>query len=46
MRDGRQVRYSGLVICRQQLATAKGVTGILKAQQGAVHLVGEHLWPL
>jgi len=46
MRNGRPVRYSGLVICRHQLATTKGVTGILQAQQGTVHLVGEHLWPL
>jgi error-prone DNA polymerase len=27
-------------------ATFLGVTGTLQAQQGAVHLVGEHLWPL
>ena len=27
-------------------ATFLGVTGTLQAQQGAVYLVGEHLWTL
>ncbi len=80
MRDGRRVRYAGLIICRQQPGTAQGVTfmtledetgfvnvvlwpsvfaryallaktatflgatGILQAQQDAVHLVAERLW--
>jgi error-prone DNA polymerase len=44
MRDGRRVRYAGLVICRQQPGTAQGITGTLRPQQGVVHLVADRLW--
>jgi error-prone DNA polymerase len=42
MRDGRSVRYVGLVICRQRPGTAKGVTFFtLEDETGFVNLV---LW--
>jgi len=42
MADGRQVRYAGLVICRQRPGTAKGVTFFtLEDETGFVNLV---LW--
>jgi hypothetical protein len=44
MREGQRVCYAGLVICRQQPGTAQGVTGILQARQGVVHLVTDRLW--
>jgi hypothetical protein len=44
MQGGKRVRYAGHVICRQQPGTAQGVTEILQAQQGVVHLVAEQLW--
>jgi len=43
MRDGRPVRYAGLVLRRQQPGTAQGVSGTLQAQQGVVHLVAYRL---
>ena len=43
MRDGRRVRYAGLVICRQQPGTAQGVTFMtLEDETGFVNVV---LWP-
>jgi error-prone DNA polymerase len=43
MRDGRRVRYAGLVICRQQPGTAQGVTFMtLDDETGFVNVV---LWP-
>jgi len=40
MRDGRPVRYAGLVICRQQPGTARGVTFMtLEDETGFVNLV-------
>ena len=40
MRDGREVRYAGLVICRQRPATASGVTFMtLEDETGFVNLV-------
>lgn len=41
--DGRQVRYAGLVICRQRPGTASGVTFMtLEDETGFVNLV---IWP-
>jgi len=43
MRDGKRVRYAGLVICRQQPGTAQGVTFMtLEDETGFVNVV---LWP-
>ena len=43
MRDGRRIRYAGLVICRQQPGTAQGVTFMtLEDETGFVNVV---LWP-
>ena len=43
MRDGRRVRYAGLVICRQRPGTARGVTFMtLEDEAGFVSLV---VWP-
>jgi error-prone DNA polymerase len=43
MRDGRRMRYAGLVICRQQPGTAQGVTFMtLEDETGFVNVV---LWP-
>ncbi len=40
MRDGREVRYAGLVICRQRPATASGVTFMtLEDETGFVNIV-------
>ena len=40
MRDGRRVRYAGMVICRQRPGTAKGVTFMtLEDETGFVNLV-------
>ena len=40
MRDGREVRYAGLVICRQRPATASGVTFMtLEDETGFVNVV-------
>ena len=40
MRDGRRVRYAGLVICRQRPGTASGVTFMtLEDETGFVNLV-------
>ncbi|MHC4731795.1 MAG: OB-fold nucleic acid binding domain-containing protein, partial [Planctomycetota bacterium] len=40
MRDGRRVRYAGLVICRQRPGTAGGVTFMtLEDESGFVNLV-------
>ena len=40
MRDGRKVRYAGLVICRQRPATASGVTFMtLEDETGFVNVV-------
>ena len=40
MRDGREVRYAGVVICRQRPATASGVTFMtLEDETGFVNLV-------
>jgi error-prone DNA polymerase len=43
MRNGRRVRYAGLVICRQRPGTASGVTFMtLEDETGFVNLV---VWP-
>ncbi len=43
MRDGRRLRYAGLVICRQRPGTARGVTFMtLEDETGFVNLV---VWP-
>lgn len=43
MRDGRRVRYAGLVICRQRPGTARGVTFMtMEDETGFVNLV---VWP-
>ena len=40
MRDGRRVRYAGLVICRQRPGTASGVIFMtLEAETGFVNVV-------
>jgi error-prone DNA polymerase len=43
LRDGRRVKYAGLVICRQRPGTAKGTTFMtLEDESGFVNVV---LWP-
>ncbi len=43
MKNGRRVRYAGLVICRQRPGTASGVTFMtLEDETGFVNLV---VWP-